>query len=97
MAYACLRRIDGEVHLLKVAVAPGLRKRGIATWLLSNCFKKIAKKGLRVVHLEVRPGNTAAQALYKTLGFKLLAIRPRYYTDTGEDALVLVKKLKEVQ
>jgi ribosomal-protein-alanine N-acetyltransferase len=96
IAYVCLRQIDAAMHLLKVAVAPAWRKRGIATWLLNSCFKKIADTELRAVQLEVRPANTAAQALYKKLGFKLIGIRPKYYTDTGEDALVLVKQLKEV-
>ena len=95
IAYVCLRQIESAMHLLKVAVAPDWRRRGIATWLMTSCFKKITESGLRAVHLEVRPGNTAAQALYKKLGFKLIGIRPKYYTDTGEDALVLVKLLKE--
>ena len=96
IAYVCLRQIDAAMHLLKIAVEPDWRERGIATWLLTRCFKKITDQGLQFIQLEVRPGNTAAQALYKKLGFKLIGIRPKYYTDTGEDALVLAKQLKEV-
>ena len=65
IAYVCLRQIDAAMHLLKVAVAPEWRKRGIATWLLTGCFKKIADPGIRTVQLEVRPANTAAQALVR--------------------------------
>jgi ribosomal-protein-alanine N-acetyltransferase len=39
--------------------------------------------------LEVRAGNEAAQALYRGFGFDVVGRRPRYYTDDGEDALVM--------
>ena len=95
IAYVCLRRTGSDMHLLKVAVEQSWRERGIAAELLDGCFRMAVKEGVRVVHLEMRPANTAAQALYKKLGFNIIGKRPKYYTDTGEDALALVKKLKE--
>ena len=95
IAYVCLRRNINEMHLLKIAVAPQWRLRGVATWLLNNCFRLAKKEGRETVHLEVRPTNKAARAFYKKLGFRIIGTRPKYYTDTGEDALVLIKDLKE--
>jgi ribosomal-protein-alanine N-acetyltransferase len=45
--------------------------------------------GAQVAWLEVRPSNTPALNLYHSLGFKKMGRRPRYYTDTQEDALLL--------
>jgi len=93
IAYACLRRVLSELHVLKIAVAPPWRRRGVATWLMDRCFLLARLKGVRIVYLEVRPSNEAARAFYVKLGFKIIGTRLKYYADTGEDALVLKKKI----
>ena len=95
IAYAFLRRIDDELHILKIAVTPARREEGIATWILNRCFSIGIRHGADSVHLEVRPSNIPAVTLYEKLGFKVIARRRDYYTDSKEDALMMVKNLKE--
>jgi ribosomal-protein-alanine N-acetyltransferase len=97
IAYACLRRVLEEIHLLKIAVAPNRRRLGVGTWLLAECLRLASAQGVEKFCLEVRPSNTAARLLYDKFGFRLVGKRPRYYADTGEAALVMIKFLKEEQ
>jgi ribosomal-protein-alanine N-acetyltransferase len=78
-----------EMHILNLAVAPEHRRRGIARRLLAEGLAQARELGAEVSWLEVRPSNLAARALYKSLGFKEVGRRPRYYDDTQEDALLL--------
>jgi ribosomal-protein-alanine N-acetyltransferase len=95
VAYAFFRRVADELHLLKIAVTPDYRRHGIATRLLQRCFAINAKKGATSVHLEVRPSNNAAIELYLKLGFEVIGRRHKYYADTKEDAILMMKNLKE--
>ena len=95
IAYAFFRLAADELHLLKIAVSPAWRGRGIATRLLERCFAISEKRGAASVHLEVRPTNTAAIELYLKLGFEVVGKRHKYYDDTKEDALLMMKNLKE--
>jgi ribosomal-protein-alanine N-acetyltransferase len=95
VAYICFRLIIDEMHLLKIAVAPRWRRRGVASKLLDTCFAMAHKKGAQSAVLEVRPSNKSAISLYHKLGFHLVEKRKNYYTETREDALILKKKLKE--
>jgi len=93
IAYAFWRQIVDEMHVLKVAVTPALRGQGIASWLLERCFNQSVDQGARSAHLEVRPSNNPAVELYQKLGFDLVGRRPKYYSDTEEDALLMMKVL----
>jgi len=95
IAYSFLRRIADELHILKIAVTPARREQGVATWILNRCFTMGAQQGADAIHLEVRPSNVPAVTLYEKLGFKEIGRRPNYYMDSKEDALLMVKKLKE--
>lgn len=101
-AYYLLALEDGEVvgyvgiwllgeegHITNVAVAPEMRRRGIARALLLALMKISGGRGARSMTLEVRPSNEAALALYKKFGFRSVGRRPHYYTDNGEDAEIL--------
>ena len=95
IAYAFWRLTVDEMHILKVAVTPARRGQGIATRLLKRCLAWSVEQGAVSAHLEVRPSNVAAVELYRKLGFEVVGRRPRYYTDTREDALLMMKILKE--
>lgn len=95
VAYAFFRMAAAELHLLKIAVTPAWRRQGIAARLLERCFASSAIRGAASVHLEVRRTNTAAIELYLKLGFKVVGKRHKYYEDTKEDALLMMKNLKE--
>ena len=80
--------VDGQVQILKVGVDPAQRRRGIARELLARVATDARDLGAQTCSLEVRAGNSGAQALYESLGFRSLGTRPRYYSD-GEDAVIM--------
>ncbi|MCC6746280.1 MAG: ribosomal protein S18-alanine N-acetyltransferase [Deltaproteobacteria bacterium] len=81
--------VADEVHLLKVATAPTLRRQGVARSLLRELLEEGRRCHCRLVTLEVRRSNDAAGALYASLGFQTAGVRRRYY-ENGEDALVML-------
>jgi [ribosomal protein S18]-alanine N-acetyltransferase len=78
-----------EGHITNVAVDPSLRRRGYAHEMLLVTVRKAIAKSLRALTLEVRVSNKAAIALYQRFGFAPGGVRPRYYPDNGEDALIM--------
>jgi ribosomal-protein-alanine N-acetyltransferase len=95
IAYVFLRVLLTEMHILRIAVTSEFQAMGVAKWLLQQCFNLAKRKKVDSVYIEVRPTNETAIALYRKSGFQLLGRRPAYYPETGEDALVMVKHLKE--
>lgn len=87
--------IVNEAHITNVATRPTYRRRGIGEMLMSHFFMKAAQRNIDAVTLEVRVSNYGAQSLYRKLGFKEMGIRPRYYQDNQEDALIMWKVLNE--
>lgn len=88
-----IKLISAEAHVMTLAVRPERRKRGFARALIEAALNDPASAGARYVHLEVRPSNVAARALYGSLGFDETGTRPRYYGD--EDALLMTLDLIE--
>ena len=82
-------RILDELHINNLAVDPAMRRRGVATALLSGVLREGARLGARMATLEVRRSNTVAQLLYAHFGFSVAFVRRDYYTSPVEDALVL--------
>ena len=95
VAYLCSRLIGEEMYILKVAVANTCRRHGIASWLLGESLQLARNKKTVAAILDVRLSNRPAICLYKKNGFHTVGIRSNYYSDTGEDALVMRKNLKE--
>ncbi len=94
-AYIFNRILMDEVHIMKVAVAPEQRRRGLATRLTVQALSEARREGCHRAILEVRVSNSAAIRLYTQLGFKKIGERKRYYRPGGEDALVMSKNLEE--
>jgi ribosomal-protein-alanine N-acetyltransferase len=82
-----------EVHVLNIAVHPGFRRQGHGRALLEHVIAFARMHRCSFVTLEVRRSNLAAQALYRQYGFEQVGVRPRYYLENGEDALVLTLHL----
>lgn len=80
-----MRHVLGELHVTTIAVHPERRRRGYARALLGVPLSTFPDA--RAVHLEVRPSNEPARALYDSLGFVIAGRRRRYYGD--EDALLM--------
>lgn len=78
-----------EAHIATIATHPAYRRQGIGERLLVHALKAAYAEGVRRAFLEVRVSNLAAQALYRKYGFVVDGIRPQYYRDTNEDALVM--------
>jgi ribosomal-protein-alanine acetyltransferase len=88
---ACWQLVD-ELHINSVAVAPGRRRQGLGSELMRGVLRAARDEGAIRATLEVRRSNEAARALYETLGFAVEAIRPDYYTNPREDALILWRR-----
>lgn len=89
LGYAGLWLVVDEVHITTIAVHPGYRRRGLGELLLLHLFDLAAEIDARFLSLEVRASNQAALSLYRKYGFRQEGVRPRYYPDTGEDALIM--------
>jgi ribosomal-protein-alanine N-acetyltransferase len=87
--------IVNEAHITNIAVRPTHRRRGIGELLLDYFFKKAVERDIDAVTLEVRVSNHHAQNLYWKMGFKDMGVRPKYYQDNQEDALIMWKVLNE--
>jgi ribosomal-protein-alanine N-acetyltransferase len=79
----------GEAHIVTVAVRATHRRRGIGELLVMSAIDMAIKSEQEVVTLECRVSNTAAQALYLKYGFRKVGVRPKYYTENNEDALIM--------
>lgn len=78
-----------EAHVATLAVHPAYRRRGLGQRLLAHGLLEAQKEGAMLAYLEVRMGNLAAQTLYQRFGFVMDGVRPRYYVDNGEDAILM--------
>ena len=78
-----------EMHINSIAVHPEERRHGVARLLLEDLVRRALKAGVVEAWLEVRRSNLAAIGLYESYGFITRGVRPRYYSDTGEDALMM--------
>ena len=95
--YIVYWRIDDEFHLHNVAVRRDMRRKKIAFRLLEEAIRRSRLEGARWATLEVRRSNLPAQKMYEKFGFALKGIRPGYYGDAGEDALIMWADLSPVR
>ncbi|HUM10186.1 MAG TPA: ribosomal protein S18-alanine N-acetyltransferase [Myxococcaceae bacterium] len=85
--------VHDELHVLNVATAPEHRRRGVARAVLQAALDVGRQRRCTLTTLEVRRSNAAALELYRSFGFRPVGIRPNYYVDEGEDAIVMVLDL----
>jgi [ribosomal protein S18]-alanine N-acetyltransferase len=89
VGYASIWMMVDESHLTSIAVRQSHQHQGIGEMLLVAIINLSLQMKAQVVTLEVRSSNRSAQALYAKYGFKSVGIRRRYYTDNGEDAVIM--------
>ena len=98
VAMLVLWLIVDEAHIATIATHPDFRRRGIGERLLLEALIAAREEGARRAFLEVRAGNVAAQAMYRKYGFEIAGVRPHYYKDNKEDALLMnLESLNELE
>src|SRR6266404_5162634 len=83
---------DHTGHITTVGVAPDHRRRRLAKRLMAEVEKGFRQRNVRLVRLEVRSLNIAAQKLYESLGYAVTQRLPKYYSNGG-DGLLMLKSL----
>jgi ribosomal-protein-alanine N-acetyltransferase len=89
VGYLCYWIVFEEVRLMNLAVIESMRHKGIARALVMQALEVGLGQSARCAVLELRASNHAAHALYRSLGFRDVTIRPTYYTNPIEDALLM--------
>ena len=95
LGYICFWLFHGEAHLLNIAVQADYRRMGLGTHLMRFFIDFCRTRKVRALTLDVRSSNRPAIEMYRKMGFRKEGLRPHYYADTGEDALIMGLKLNE--
>jgi [ribosomal protein S18]-alanine N-acetyltransferase len=89
IGFAGIWLLVDEAHVTTFATRHDWRRRGVGERLLLALLDLARNRGASEATLEVRPSNAPARRLYEKYGFREVGIRPRYYTDNKEDALIM--------
>jgi [ribosomal protein S18]-alanine N-acetyltransferase len=89
VGHAGMMLVAGEAHITTVAVDPAWQGRGVATRLLIAMHRTAVERGIKALTLEVRVRNQRAIDLYRRFGYAPAGVRRNYYSEEGEDALVM--------
>ena len=84
---------SGQADIQTIAVAPSARRHGLGRALMVALLDEARRRQATEVFLEVRADNPHAQALYASLGFEQIAVRPQYYQPDGVDAHIMKRDL----
>jgi ribosomal-protein-alanine N-acetyltransferase len=89
VGFAGMWLLVDEAHVTTFATRRTWRRHGVGERLLLALLDLAAARGAHEATLEVRPSNVPARRLYEKYGFKVVGLRPRYYSDDNEDALIM--------
>lgn len=90
--YADIWTVLDEADLNSIAVRVDFRRKGIGDAIMLAMTEMLSANGVATINLEVRVSNMPAIKLYKKYGFKECGVRPGYYLDNGEDALIMKRE-----
>jgi ribosomal-protein-alanine N-acetyltransferase len=90
VAFANYWLVADELHILNIATHPQQRRSGHATRLLAHMIEIARAGACRLMTLEVRRSNAIAQRLYRRFAFRAVGVRPNYYAEDQEDAIVML-------
>lgn len=93
IGYGGMWKIIDEGHITNIAVHPEFRRSGAGSRIIEKLLELCGLNGIKSLTLEVRNSNLPAQKLYEKYGFRAEGVRKGYYTDTGEDALIMWRRL----
>lgn len=91
--FAIFWLVADEVHVLNVATDGAVRRQGFGRQVMEAVLETGRAHKCRIATLEVRRSNEAAKKLYGSLGFKAVGMRPAYYQDDREDAVIMILDL----
>ena len=94
VGYVLFWLLSEEVDIHNIAVHPDFRRHGVGRHLLEQVVAQARLQKCIRVTLDVRRSNTSAQSLYRSFGFAMRGLRKGYYSDNGEDALVMALNLR---
>lgn len=92
-AFAIFWLVADEVHILNVATDGAARRKGFGRKVMDAVLAAGKAHKCRMATLEVRRSNEPAKSLYTSLGFKAVGMRPAYYQDNREDAVIMILDL----
>ena len=90
--YADIWTVLNEADLNSIAVRVDFRRKGIGDAIMLAMTEILSANGVATINLEVRVSNMPAIKLYKKYGFNECGVRPGYYLDNGEDALIMKRE-----
>jgi ribosomal-protein-alanine N-acetyltransferase len=93
VAFANYWLVADEIHVLNLATLPQARRGGHASRLMAHMIDFARRELCRYVTLEVRRSNAAAMRLYRRFAFRAIGVRPNYYAEDQEDAIVMLLDL----
>ena len=89
VGYHCFWIVFEELRLMNLAVSESMRRKGIARALVTEALRMGLDQSASRAVLEVRASNRAAHSLYHRMGFVQVSIRPKYYSNPNEDAVLM--------
>jgi ribosomal-protein-alanine N-acetyltransferase len=89
LGFAGMWLMFDEAHVTTIGVKRSMRGRGLGELMLVHLIEQAREMGAKRLTLEVRVSNSVAQELYRKYTFKEEGVRKRYYSDDGEDALIM--------
>ncbi|NIA20261.1 MAG: ribosomal protein S18-alanine N-acetyltransferase [Xanthomonadaceae bacterium] len=89
LGFICFHHCLDEADLLRIAVHPDKKRKGIASFLIREMMALLKDKKVKEIFLEVGNSNHAARMLYRSFDFQLMGRRSGYYSGTREDALIM--------
>ena len=92
VGYVGSQSVLGESDMMNLAVNAHYRRKGIAMQLVERLIEELRSRDVYCLTLEVRASNVAAVSLYEKMGFTQIGLRPNYYRNPREDALILRKE-----
>lgn len=96
VGFAIMEFLEEDAHLALLAVSPRYQRCGIGHRLVQWLEKSAEVAGISVIHLEVRAGNLAAHAFYRSLGYREVGLLPRYY-GAQEAAIRMMRQLRALR
>jgi [ribosomal protein S18]-alanine N-acetyltransferase len=91
--FILLMDVVDAIEIIRVAVHPDYRGRGIGDTLVKRALEESIKKGMENIFLEVRESNTKALKLYEKNGFEQCGVRKNYYSNPKENGVIMIKRI----